>query len=62
MEREMDMTYGTKINWAGDYSNNPRAGIVSAINGGMVSILWDDGATVSLPAFTITGGKWKIGA
>lgn len=55
------MTIGSKITWAGDYSNEARIGRISAINGGMVTVFWSNGTQAVLPAFTMTGAKWKVG-
>lgn len=56
------MTAGTKIFWKGDFSNEPRHGIVLAVTNGMVSIRWDNGTEAKIPSFTINERYgWKIG-
>lgn len=55
------MTIGTKLFWKGDFSNEARSGVISAIKGEMVTIEWSNGGRMVVPAFTITPTRWIIG-
>lgn len=56
------MTAGTKIFWKGDFSNSPKSGVIASVNGGMVSIKWEDGSSALAPSFTILPNYgWVVG-
>lgn len=49
-----------RITWNGDFSNEPKAGVILSEDGGMARIQWDDGTSTLIPsAMIVERNGWR---
>jgi len=52
---------GKAIYWNGNQDNNPKSGVIAAVNGGNLTVRWDDGLEQVVPAFVVTPKHgWRV--